>query len=159
MGSAKDKENGDVRAAIFTLAQLARILDRASGDLGLGQYRVLAMLAGGDEMASRVAERLALGKPAVSSAITALEARGLVKKSAVKGDRRATQLDVTAKGRARLEQAEVAMAAKLAELLDICGEPTALSGMKILGVAIDQQRSRRSARHAHTSMAGKARAT
>ena len=47
------------------------------GSLGLAHYRFLALVAGGDERASRLAERLALGKPAVSAAVGALVAQGL----------------------------------------------------------------------------------
>ena len=77
------------------LARAARILERVSGELSLAHYRVLSAIAGGDERASRVAERLALGKPAVSAAVESLSQRGLIARSEVAGDQRAAALRLT----------------------------------------------------------------
>ena len=65
--------------ALLAAARLARVLDKAASELGLAHYRFLTLVAaGGDERASRLAERLALGKPAVSAAVGALVAQGLL---------------------------------------------------------------------------------
>jgi DNA-binding MarR family transcriptional regulator len=58
--------------AVRALARATRVLERASGELSLAHYRVLAAIASGDERASRVANRLAIGKPTVSVAVEAL---------------------------------------------------------------------------------------
>ena len=60
------------------LARLARVIERAGDELNLAQYRVLVAIASGDERASRVATRLAIGKPTVSAIVEALHDRGLV---------------------------------------------------------------------------------
>lgn len=118
-------------------------MERACGDLSLGQYRVLAMVRGGGERATGLADRLALGKPAVTAAVNGLEARGFIRRTADKGDRRATRLDITRKGEAALSRAESAMADKLNELLALSSESSAITAINSLGLAIDKQRAQR----------------
>ena len=77
-------------AAVRAVARLARVLERASGDLSMAHYRVLAAVADGDERASRVAARLALGKPTISASVDALCRRGLLTREDVVHDQRAT---------------------------------------------------------------------
>ena len=72
--------------ALRALVRIARLLERVSGDLSLAHYRVLAAISDGDERASRLATRLALGKPAVSAAVDALCRRGLVARCEVADD-------------------------------------------------------------------------
>ena len=88
------------------LARASRLLERASGDLSLAHYRVLAAVASGEERASRVAARLALGRPAISAAVDSLGQRGLLDRVEVEGDARAVALSVTAAGQRVLAQAE-----------------------------------------------------
>ncbi|HEY4455493.1 MAG TPA: MarR family winged helix-turn-helix transcriptional regulator [Pseudonocardiaceae bacterium] len=102
--------------AIRALARAARVLERASGELSLAHYRVLSAIAAGDERASRVAERLALGKPAVSAAVESLRQRGLIVRSEVAGDQRAAALRLTDAGRALLDDVETDMLERFAEL-------------------------------------------
>lgn len=87
--------------AVRALARLARALERSSGDLNLAHYRVLAAVADGDERASRVAERLALGKPTVSAAVESLCKRGLLAREVADDDRRAATLSPTPAGKRR----------------------------------------------------------
>jgi DNA-binding MarR family transcriptional regulator len=58
---------------------------------------------------SRLAARLALGKPAISAAVEALPRRGFLVRSAANGDERASALSLTAEGRAALSRAEAEM--------------------------------------------------
>jgi DNA-binding MarR family transcriptional regulator len=102
--------------AVRALARAARVLERASGELSLAHYRVLSAIAAGDERASRVAERLALGKPAVSAAVESLRQRGLIVRSEVVGDQRAAALGLTDAGRALLNDVETDMLERFAEL-------------------------------------------
>jgi DNA-binding MarR family transcriptional regulator len=102
--------------AVRALARAARVLERASGELSLAHYRVLSAIAAGDERASRVAERLALGKPAVSAAVESLRQRGLIVRSEVVGDQRAAALRLTDAGRALLDDVETGMLERFAEL-------------------------------------------
>ena len=72
---------------VETLSRLARILERASAELSLSHYRVLAMVSSGDGRASRLAGRLALGKPAISAAVESLVSRGLLARTDLDPDR------------------------------------------------------------------------
>jgi DNA-binding MarR family transcriptional regulator len=116
------------------------MLERSSGQLGLAHYRILTMVAQGDERASRLAARLALGRPAVSATVDALAAKGLLTRSAVTGDHRATSLSITAKGRAAVAAAEAAMASDLDALLALTPDPVAvLRTLGLLSAALDER--------------------
>ena len=99
------------------MALLGRTLERACADLSLAQYRVLAMVASGDERASKLAERLAVARPTVTAVVDGLVDRGYLLREAVPGDRRSASIVVTPDGRARLAAAEDAMSARLEHLL------------------------------------------
>src|SRR5688500_6981620 len=92
----------DLHRAARAIALAARKLEGATGDLTLAQYRVLALVAGGDERASLLAERLAVAKPTVTAVVDGLVERGFVSREAVEGDRRSLRLAITKAGRAAL---------------------------------------------------------
>lgn len=102
--------------AVRALARMSRVLERSSPGLSLAHYRVLSAIAAGDERASRVAARLALGRPTVSAAVDALCKRGLVERADVEGDQRAAALSLTEDGAATLEQAEAQMIERVVRL-------------------------------------------
>jgi DNA-binding MarR family transcriptional regulator len=132
--------------AVLAAARLARILDKAGGELGLAHYRFLTLVAGGDERASRLAERLALGKPAVSATVGALVAQGLLARDDVAGDQRAIRLQLTDEGRSVLARTEAAMAARLCELMDGTDDPVAtMNALVALGEAVDRDLAERRA--------------
>jgi DNA-binding MarR family transcriptional regulator len=114
-------------------------MERASGGLSLAHFRVLSAGAAGDERASRVAARLALGKPTVSASVEALCSRGLLVRSGVAGDQRAVQLTLTQAGTHLLEEVEEAMTSALEGLATRTGLRDDLIGSLVaLGAAIDQ---------------------
>ena len=134
-------------AAVSGLARASRILERASDELSLAQFRVLSAVADGDQRASRVAQRLALGKPAVSAAVDALCARGLMARAGVSGDQRAAALSLTAKGAVVLERVETLMIGRLEELSSQAPDgERLLDALATLGEAIDRLRAEREAR-------------
>lgn len=134
-------------AAVSGLARASRILERASDELSLAHFRVLSAVADGDQRASRVAQRLALGKPAVSAAVEALCARGLMARAGVSGDQRAAALSLTREGAVVLERVQAAMIARLEELAAQVGDREALlDALATLGEAIDSLRAQREAR-------------
>lgn len=108
----------DLKRAARAIALAARRLERATDDLTLAQYRVLALVAEGDERSSLLAGRLALAKPTVTAVVDGLVERGYVAREAVSGDRRSQRLVVTRTGRKALASAEDAMAAALGSVLD-----------------------------------------
>jgi DNA-binding MarR family transcriptional regulator len=106
----------ELAAAVRAVIRLSRIVEAASRELSGADYRVLAMISGGEARAARLANRLALGKPAISSTVESLSKRGLVIKESVEGDNRATQLSLSVKGAAVFAKMEARMARQL-ELL------------------------------------------
>jgi DNA-binding MarR family transcriptional regulator len=111
---------------VRTLARLARHLEHASCGLSLPQYRLLAMVADGDERATDLAGRLALAKPTVTAAVDGLVERGLLTRTDVPGDRRAACIRVTAAGRRALHASEAAMDEHLASMVERCPHPDAV---------------------------------
>ena len=95
--------------AVRAVARASRLLERASGEVNLAHYRVLAAIASGDQRASRIASKLALGKPTISASVEALCQRGLLARSGVEGDQRAATLELTAEGKRLLATIEASM--------------------------------------------------
>jgi DNA-binding MarR family transcriptional regulator len=130
---------GNKTQAIRALARMARQLERSSGDLNLAHYRVLAAVADGDERASRVAARLALGKPTVSAAVESLTKRGLLSREDAAEDRRAATLTLTPAGKAALAAVEEGMLERLDDLCARTPDPDAvLDALARLGEALDE---------------------
>jgi DNA-binding MarR family transcriptional regulator len=132
-------------SATRALARMSRVLERSSTELNLAHYRVLAAIASGDERASRVAARLALGRPTISVAVDALCERGLLSRGTVAGDQRAAALTLTGPGADLLRRVEAEMSARLGEL---CARtPDATQVMQSLGwlsAALDEAMAERS---------------
>jgi DNA-binding MarR family transcriptional regulator len=104
------------------------------------------MVAAGNGRASRLAQRLALGKPAISAAVDSLVARGLIVRSSLDPDRRVTLLEITAMGSAALAAAEAAMSAELADLLRHAPDrAAALVVLRNLSLALDGRQAARDA--------------
>src|SRR5215470_8356263 len=125
--------------AVRALARASRILERASGELNLAHYRVLSAVASGDERASRVADRLALGKPTVSAAVESLCQRGLLDRTTTQADQRVAVLRVTDAGRTLLDSVETEMVGRLRALADRTPNGDQLIDSLVwLGRAIDE---------------------
>jgi DNA-binding MarR family transcriptional regulator len=135
---------------LLTLARVARVLERACGELDppltLAQYRLLAMIASGSDRASHLAGLLALAKPTVSATVDTLVERRLVERSTAQGDRRVITLTVTASGHAVLAAAEAAMRARLDDVLAHVDDPAVVAhSLAALGRALDERRAERRA--------------
>ena len=127
------------RDAVRALARASRVLERASSELSLAHYRVLSAIASGDERGSRIAARLALGKPTVSAAVESLCQRGLLVRAGVEGDQRVAALRLTPDGEAVLGRAEEEMIRRIDDLSARTPEPAQLlQSLVWLGDAIDQ---------------------
>jgi DNA-binding MarR family transcriptional regulator len=132
--------------AVRALARLARLLERSTGELSLAHYRVLAAVADGHQRASRLAERLALGRPAVSAAVESLVGRGLLERSAVEGDLRGIALRLTGDGRRLLDRVEAAAAAEVRAVAERTADPdTILRALAALGPALEAAAAERHA--------------
>ncbi|HEY2429887.1 MAG TPA: MarR family transcriptional regulator [Acidimicrobiales bacterium] len=118
----------ELRAAVQTLAQVGRGLERAASPLSLPQYRVLTLIATAPERASRLAQRVDVTKATLTGVMDALESHGWIERTVVEGDRRGVALTLTATGAEVLEGAEQAMCGWLAEVL-ACARPTAATNV------------------------------
>lgn len=132
--------------AVRAVARLARVLERTSEGLGMAQYRVLSAVAAGDERASRVAERLGLGRPAVSAAVEALCRSGYLHRHEAPGDQRAVDLTVTTAGSRQLAAVEGRMVAALEDLAGRAGGRATVAALAAFGPALDDLYRER---HAH----------
>jgi len=133
-------------AAVRALARATRVLERASGELSLAHYRILSAIAAGNERASRVASRLAIGKPTVSAAVDSLVQRGLLVRSEVEGDQRAAALHLTPAGVDLVARVEAEMVLRIN---DLCARtpdgPRLMESLIWLGDAIDDVQAQRAA--------------
>jgi DNA-binding MarR family transcriptional regulator len=135
--------------AIRALARLARLLERSSGDLNLAHYRVLSAVADGEERATRLADRLALGKPTISAAVESLCKRGLLKREDAAEDRRAATLSLTPDGEAALAEVEKGFVARFDDLLARVPDPeAAIEALANLGEALDEVAAERAVERA-----------
>ena len=132
--------------AVRALARASRVLERASGELSLAHYRVLSAIASGDERASRVAHRLAIGKPTVSAAVDNLAQRGLLARTGVDADQRVAALHLTLEGEAVLSRVEAAMIRRIEDLgARTPNSAQLMESLAWLGAAIDDAHARRAA--------------
>jgi DNA-binding MarR family transcriptional regulator len=138
MGTDTGADAGsELTEATRAIVRVARMLEHASTDLTLPQYRLLAMVASGDQRASKLAGQLALSKPTVTAVVDGLVERGFLARAEASGDRRAVDLSVTEPGRRALAAADAAMGARLAGILAHCGDPDAVAaGLALLGDAV-----------------------
>lgn len=131
------------------MVRLSRLLERGCGELSLAHYRVLAAVADGDERASHVAARLALGKPTISASVEALCRRGLLLRQPATDDQRVSPLRLTPAGEAALREAEAAMLARLdAVLARTVDAREAVAALNRLAAGLDQLSADRLARRA-----------
>lgn len=126
--------------AIRSLARASSMLERSSPHLSLAHYRVLAAIAQGNERASNIARRLAIGKPAISVAVESLCQRGLLVRSGVAGDQRVVALHLTPEAEALLEQVETEMISRINDLCDRTPDGEQLiQSLVWLGAAMDSR--------------------
>ena len=118
----------DLPRATRALALTARALERAAAacDLTLAQFRILALIAAGDERSSLLAERLTVAKPTITAVVDGLVERGFVAREAVAGDRRSIRVALTPAGTRALRAAEEQMSETLGRIFGYAREPDVL---------------------------------
>lgn len=115
--------------------------------LSMADFRMLSAIGDGEARASRLAHRLALGKPTVSATVDSLVKRGLVTRTAHGSDQRAIDLGLTAEGVAALADADAALCRTVERITDATDDPaTALRLLADLGPALDVLLAARTAR-------------
>ena len=89
---------------------------------------------------------MAMAKPTISAAVDALCGRGLLERSEVEGDQRASTLRLTVEGEALLARVETEMISRIDEL---CARTPdggqLLESLSWLGAAIDETQAQRAA--------------
>jgi DNA-binding MarR family transcriptional regulator len=120
----------DLPRAARALTLAARALERAAAvrELTLAQFRILVLIAAGDERSTRLAERLAVAKPTITAVVDGLVERGLVVREAVAGDRRSIRVALTPVGVVALAAAEDEMTETLTRVLEHARDRDALLG-------------------------------
>ena len=127
-----------------SIAQLARVVEASLGGLTLSAYRILSLVAEGNERSSHIAGRLALARPTVSNAVDQLVERGLLQRGANPDDRRAVVLTVTDQGRAAIAEADTAIAERLRPAFERLDDPaTVLRAMDEVSTAVAEVRAER----------------
>ena len=123
----------------LTIARLNRFLENTPAtELSLPQYRVLGVLASGDERASLLAARLAVAKPTLTSLVDSLVERGLVVRDTLDGDRRAVSLSITTTGRDMLTRTAKQLRDNLDAVVARCPNPAlVLDALQELRGALD----------------------
>lgn len=134
--------SADARAAVHALTRASRILERSLPELSLADFRVLSAVAEGEGRASRLAQRLALGKPAISSTVDSLVRRGLLRREAHDSDQRAVELVLTPTGDDVRRASENALAEVVTALAAGTDDPGALlASLAALGEAIERRQA------------------
>lgn len=106
-------------AAVREVLELSLLKHTTQIPLTLHQFQLLKlMVVNGKHQVGQVAHFLGVSAPAATKNIDKLEGLGLVQRSALKGDRRASLLSVSAKGRRLVRRYEELKADRLATILE-----------------------------------------
>ena len=130
--------------AVRALAHSSRLLETECDQAGLtmGQYRLLDWIRHEPARAGELAEKAAISRPSLTTAMDGLEARGLIHRDRVPGDRRGVSLEVTDDGIKALDAVESAFAARIGEYLTNGELKTFIDGVRGLREGIRRARSK-----------------
>jgi DNA-binding MarR family transcriptional regulator len=112
--------------AALTLIRLFRAMERVDAGLTPQQYRVLKLIGAGGERSAKLAERLAVAKPTLTSTADGLVAAGLLLRETEIKDRRVVRLRLTEAGQEAMRHADDVYAHWLGDLLTATGNPERL---------------------------------
>jgi len=126
VAAAEPLDNALTADAALTLIRLFRSMERVHAGLTPQQYRVLKLIGAGGERSAKLAERLAVAKPTLTSTADALVAAGFLQREAEMKDRRVVRLVLTEAGQEAVRQADDAYSGWLGQLLAATSEPERL---------------------------------
>lgn len=133
-------------SGLLTLLRMSRVLERVDAGVSPQQYRMLKLIGAGGERSARLAEKLAVAKPTLTSTADSLVAAGLATRQAEPGDRRVVRLFLTEAGQAAIERADAAYGGWFGSLLDHTGRRAEiLSDFLLLDAAMTERRRAREA--------------
>lgn len=120
------------------MVRLTRSVERACIDSGLTlpQYRLLLFISLQPQLMSDLANQAQVSRPAITEGVDGLEKLGLLKRTAVEGDRRATGLKLTQRGAKTLEEAENSILSRLDDYLD---EKDVAKAIASIGKVLDRR--------------------
>lgn len=125
----------------MTLLRLHRALERVTPELTPQQYRILKLAGAGGERSARLAERLAVARPTLTTIADGLVAAGYARRDAEPGDRRVVRLCLTETGLAAVDRAEKAYELWLGQLLaQAANRDLVLNALDVLAQAMDEFR-------------------
>ncbi len=108
-------------SGLLTVLRISRVMERIDAGVSPQQYRMLKLIGAGGERSARLAEKLAVARPTLTSTADSLVASGLAIRQAEEGDRRVVRLCLTPAGQAVVQRADEAYAAWFRSLLDHTG--------------------------------------
>jgi DNA-binding MarR family transcriptional regulator len=143
-GTDSAPANDELAEAVLTILRISRVMERIDAGVSPQQYRMLKLIGGGGERSARLAEKLAVAKPTLTSTADSLVAAGLAVREAEPGDRRVVRLCLTPAGQAATERADAAYGAWFGSLLAHTGRgEQILSDLVMLGEAMTERRRAR----------------
>jgi DNA-binding MarR family transcriptional regulator len=108
-------------AGLLTVLRISRVMERLDAGVSPQQYRILKLIGEGGERSAKLAEKLAVARPTLTSTADSLVAAGLAYRDAEPGDRRVVRLFLTAAGREAVARADTVYAAWFDSLLEDTG--------------------------------------
>lgn len=130
--------------AVLTVLRMSRVMERIDAGVSPPQYRMLKLIGAGGERSARLAERLAVAKPTLTSIADSLVGAGLVCREAEPGDRRVVRLHLTEAGHAAIARADEAYAGWLDDLLEYTGrKDEILASLRLLDESMAERRRAR----------------
>jgi DNA-binding MarR family transcriptional regulator len=144
--AAADAAEDPVVSAVLTVLRMSRVLERVDAGVSPQQYRMLKLIGEGGERSARLADKLAVAKPTLTSTADSLVAAGLASRESEPGDRRVVRLRLTPAGEAAVTRADEAYTAWFTSLLDYTGRPDeVLDSLLLLGDAMTERHRARMA--------------
>ena len=140
-------ENEAAVSGLLTVLRITRVMERIEAGVSPQQYRMLKLIGAGGERSARLAEKLAVAKPTLTSTADSLVAAGLAVREAEPGDRRVVRLRLTEAGLSAVSRADEAYGQWFDGLLAQTGRrEEILAGLDALGEALtDRWRARHTA--------------
>jgi DNA-binding MarR family transcriptional regulator len=132
-------------SAILTVLRISRVLERVDAGISPQQYRILKLIGAGGERSARLAEKLAVAKPTLTSTADSLVSAGLAYREAEPGDRRVVRLRLSEAGLAAMKRAESAYSDWLDSVLEQTGNKDQI--LADLRMLMDAMSERKRAQH------------
>jgi DNA-binding MarR family transcriptional regulator len=156
---AAEVEDDDAVSAVLTVLRISRVLERIDAGVSPQQYRILKLIGLGGERSARLAEKLAVARPTLTSTADSLVAAGLAVREAEPGDRRVVRLRLTPAGQAAVARADQAYSQWFENVLEYTGRRAEiLADLQLLDESMSERRRARLSAQEHEQAQAKAQA-